>query len=185
MAACDDPLSHSCRSCCRSVTHETDWKCDAAVGSPDTATCCVGDWDAECWNVASAANHDHACNQCRASLSIKIGSNILAEDVNGVVLYPSIWLCQHSACPVLRTVDQNITLDECARQCTLTPGCEGFNLVGGNGWLGMDGNATDETFQWTCKLLTSSDDGVECKNSWRGRGCDVTSATGLRAYPAG
>lgn len=64
MSACDDPASPSCQSCCRTVTHETDWGCQATDGSPTTASCCTGDWDATCWNVASTANNDHACNQC-------------------------------------------------------------------------------------------------------------------------
>ena len=64
MSACDDPASPSCQSCCRTVTHETDWGCQATAGSSTTASCCTGAWDATCWNVASAANNDHACNQC-------------------------------------------------------------------------------------------------------------------------
>merc|ERR1712166_1722908 len=65
MPACDDPASPSCQNCCRTVTHETDWSCQTTAGSSSTAaSCCTGDWDATCWNVASAANNDHACNQC-------------------------------------------------------------------------------------------------------------------------
>ena len=65
MADCDDPTSPSCQKCCRTVTHEVDWGCNTLTpASTDTAACCTGDWDAACWNVASAANHDHACNQC-------------------------------------------------------------------------------------------------------------------------
>lgn len=67
MTACDDPTSTSCQKCCRTVTHEVDWGCNTLTpASTDTAACCTGDWDAACWNVASAANHDHACNQCDA-----------------------------------------------------------------------------------------------------------------------
>ena len=66
LTACNDPASPSCQTCCRTVTHEIDWGCSTlAPGSTDTASCCKGDWDATCWNVASAANHDHACNQCQ------------------------------------------------------------------------------------------------------------------------
>ena len=68
MSACDDPASPLCQNCCRTVTHETDWGCQATAGSSTTASCCTGDWDATCWNVASAANNDHACNQCGPSI---------------------------------------------------------------------------------------------------------------------
>jgi len=64
MSACDDTASPSCQNCCRTVTHEKDWGCQGTYRSPTTASCCSGDWDATCWNVASAANNDHACNQC-------------------------------------------------------------------------------------------------------------------------
>jgi len=67
LTACDDPASLSCQTCCRTVTHEIDWGCSStlAPGSTDTASCCKGDWTATCWNVPSAANHEHACNQCK------------------------------------------------------------------------------------------------------------------------
>ena len=70
MSACDDPASPSCQSCCRTATHETDWGCQATDGSPTMASCCTGDWDATCWNVASAANNGHACNQCEGKLKL-------------------------------------------------------------------------------------------------------------------
>lgn len=66
LTACDDPASPSCQDCCRTVTHEIDWGCDAPAGSANTASCCKGAWDPTCWNTASAANHEHACNQCRS-----------------------------------------------------------------------------------------------------------------------
>ena len=59
----ENPSSESCKLCCQSVTHEVDWKCQAAAPH-DKAACCE-DWDAQCWNVASDANLGHACNQCR------------------------------------------------------------------------------------------------------------------------
>jgi hypothetical protein len=61
---CDDAASLGCQACCRTVTHEIDWECGATASSPGTASCCDGAWEPECWNVASAANHNHACNQC-------------------------------------------------------------------------------------------------------------------------
>lgn len=67
MSACVDSTSTACQSCCRTATHETDWGCQAADGSHNTAPCCTGDWHATCWNVASAANNYHACNQCNSA----------------------------------------------------------------------------------------------------------------------
>ena len=48
-SACDDPASPSCQNCCRTVT---DWGCQATDRFSTTASCCTGDWDATCWNVA-------------------------------------------------------------------------------------------------------------------------------------
>ena len=59
----NNPTTEECANCCRTVRHETDWKCDAS----DAAGCCVGSWDAECWDVASDKNRFHACNQCSMS----------------------------------------------------------------------------------------------------------------------
>ena len=73
--ACEaDPSADACASCCRTVRHEVDWGCStsdtlarklgAGKGGADEANCCVGEWDASCWDVGSDANKGHACNQC-------------------------------------------------------------------------------------------------------------------------
>ncbi len=90
-----DPSGDECATCCRSVPHEIDWKCN----TPDAAACCTGVWDAECWDRAFADNRNHACNQCGSSAlfgctdSNAINFNAGAQTDDGSCLYKLAGVC--------------------------------------------------------------------------------------------
>lgn len=81
----DNPTAQECADCCRSVPHETDWKC----GTDDAAACCVGAWEPACWDVASTNNFMHACDQC-----IPDNAFISAECLSGGRPCPTAWIFQ-------------------------------------------------------------------------------------------
>ena len=99
----DNPAAQECADCCRSVPHETDWKC----GTDDAAACCVGAWEPACWDVASTNNFMHACDQCGVGIpNNRFGDTGQFEELGRDALFP----------------DKKIGVDGCSWIFALLPG---------------------------------------------------------------